>query len=435
VDTYEERWKPERKTETVAVWEAAGRVLAKDYVALYDQPVVRASAMDGVAVKSEYFVSGTPDASGWKYGVEYVRADTGDDFDDEFDAVVPIEKIEALDNGGLKINLTGCPRHGGGPGGPGGAVAVKLSDANCDPGCKGKPDCDKKPEIPLTAGFSVRPAGSSVAKGTHLVSGGTVLGPCDLAALAAGGHATAEVVKKPVVAFIPTGSELISVGSEPKRGQTIDSNSVLAAAMLESLGAEAVLMPIVRDKKEELSAAIDKALARADIVLVNAGSSKGSEDFNAGLLEEKGELLCHWVSAAPGRPLAAAFICGKPVLNVPGPSLACYFVLDWCVSALVCQALGVRRPEKAKLEATLEEDMRFPPFMQILGRFRVEKQGDGYLAKAANMFRDGQTAGLTADAQFVNELGQKNPPKAGEKIMLELVRNAAFFGENGAAQL
>ena len=97
------QWSPEERTETVPLTEAAGRVLAQDQFAKYDLPVVRASTMDGVAVKSERFLEGMPDTSDWKLGVDFVRADTGDDFDDAFDTVIAIENVELLPEGGIRF--------------------------------------------------------------------------------------------------------------------------------------------------------------------------------------------------------------------------------------------------------------------------------------------------------------------------------------------
>ena len=85
-------WEPVGGEELVTLDEAVGRVLARDVVSTNTLPVVRASSFDGIAVKSAAFADGLPDTSGWKLGVDYVRADTGDDFPDDFDAVVMIEK-------------------------------------------------------------------------------------------------------------------------------------------------------------------------------------------------------------------------------------------------------------------------------------------------------------------------------------------------------
>ena len=99
-----ERWAPARRTETVPLSEAAGRVLAEDQLADWNIPVVRASAMDGIAVRADRFRNGVPDTSGWVIGKDYVRADTGDDFPDEFDTVIAIEDVTVLEGAG-----SGCP--------------------------------------------------------------------------------------------------------------------------------------------------------------------------------------------------------------------------------------------------------------------------------------------------------------------------------------
>ena len=96
-------WTPERKTEIVPLTEADGRVLAEDQFTKYNLPVVRASQMDGIAVRSASFANGMPDTSQWIPGRDYVRADTGDDFPDEYDAVIAIENVEFSENGGIRL--------------------------------------------------------------------------------------------------------------------------------------------------------------------------------------------------------------------------------------------------------------------------------------------------------------------------------------------
>ena len=103
IETLFEKWIPEDRTEMIPVGEALNRVLARDYTASCTIPVVRASCMDGVAVMSGRFQGGMPDTSGWKKGEDFCRADTGDDFDDRYDAVIPIEDVTLTENGGLTI--------------------------------------------------------------------------------------------------------------------------------------------------------------------------------------------------------------------------------------------------------------------------------------------------------------------------------------------
>lgn len=156
-----------------------GRVLVRDYHSLVSVPVVRASAMDGVAVKGERFAEGMPDTSGWKLGEDFCRADTGDDFDDKFDTVIAIEQVHISEEGVLPI----------------------------------------LPEAKVVQGMNVRPCGSMLREGSLLAKKERQLRSFDLVCLAAGGVTEVEVYSKPKVAFLPTGSELVALGIPLERGK------------------------------------------------------------------------------------------------------------------------------------------------------------------------------------------------------------------------
>lgn len=112
LETLFQRWQPIYETETFPVQAALGRVLAQDQYAQVAIPVARASAMDGVAVCSARFQQSTPDAGSWKLGVDFCRADTGDDFDDRFDPVLPIEQVKISAEGQLTISENIAVRSG-----------------------------------------------------------------------------------------------------------------------------------------------------------------------------------------------------------------------------------------------------------------------------------------------------------------------------------
>ena len=160
---------PVSQTETIPVEAALGRVLTRDQYAQATIPVARASAMDGVAVCAVRFGQGMPDTAGWKLGVDFCRTDTGDDFDDRFDAVIPIERVQISEKGQLTI----------------------LGDMQVRPG------------------DNIRPRGSAIRTGELVARKHRQLRPFDLACLAMGGIAQVEVYRRPRVAFIPTGSELV----------------------------------------------------------------------------------------------------------------------------------------------------------------------------------------------------------------------------------
>ena len=386
VETLLEKWNPEKQSETISIDNALNRVLARNYEALYSIPVVRASAMDGVAVISDRFENGIPDTSGWKPGEDFSRADTGDDFDDRYDAVIPIEDVSISDDGKISINNN---------------VSVKSN-------------------------MNIRPAGSTIQKGETVGRENRRLQSFDLACLAMGGITEIEVYKKPRVAFLPTGSELVPLGQDVTRGKNIDSNSILVKNMLFEMGAEPILYPITKDSKDELNHVLDNALHDADIIIISGGSSKGEEDFNARILEERGAALFHWVAAAPGKPMCVAIIDNKPVLNIPGPPVAMFYGMDWCIRELVNKMLHLPMPKRCKIKGELTAEIAAPPSMEILCLMDIEQTDEGYKVKQKKWRGGSMVDTLSAGATYITELGTavKHP---GEIIEVTLLRDEREF--------
>lgn len=380
----QDAWTLTAEEETVPLAACRNRVLARDVFAQYNIPVVRASAMDGVAVNAADFAEGKqPDCTGWRPGQEYSRADTGDDFDDKYDAVVPIEQVQVLPEGGLVF----------------------------------------APDVEIRPGLNVRPAGSQVEKGSLLCKKGTRLTALDIAAIGMGGYDAAPVLRRPKVAFVPTGSELVPIGAELARGQNFDTNSLMASILLEEMGAEPMLRPIHRDDLKAIEETLDELLPQADIIILNAGTSKGQEDYCGQLLKRRGRLLFSGVAAVPGRPMTAAVIEGKMVLNISGPALAAFYTLDWAVKPLICKYLGVPVPKRQTVQAELTAPIGGPP-MAMCCMLRLQKEGDRLLATPLNMRGHGSVGSgvlLTADAMYVTTPGQE-PKTAGDVVTLELMR-------------
>jgi molybdopterin molybdotransferase len=386
IQTLFEKWNPEQQTETISIDAALNRVLARDYEAVYSIPVVRASAMDGVAVVAERFEQGVPDTSSWQLGKDFCRADTGDDFDDRFNAVIPIEDVSISSDGQLTIS----------------------------------------PEVHVKPNMNIRPCGSTIRQGEPVGSQNRVLRSFDLACLAMGGIMEVDVYKKPKVAFLPTGSELVALGENVQRGKNIDSNSVLVKNMLLEMGAEPILYPITKDCKAELNAALDRAISDADVVIISGGSSKGEEDFNARILEERGVALFHWVAAAPGKPMCVAIINNKPVINIPGPPVAMLYGMDWCIRSIVNRLLGLPMPKRQTIRGELTEEIAAPPSMEILCMMDVERTEDGYKVKQKPWKGGSMVNTMGAGAFYITELGTavKNP---GEMIEVTLLRGEEEF--------
>ena len=378
-------WEPVGGEELVTLDEAVGRVLARDVVSTNTLPVVRASSFDGIAVKSAAFADGLPDTSGWKLGVDYVRADTGDDFPDAYDAVIMIEKAAIQPDG-----------------------SVVLDD-----------------DVQVGPGTNVRQAGDTIRAGAPLMKAGLPIRPTDLAALAMGGITLVPVRRKPRIAFIPTGSELVPAGIAPRRGQNVDTNSLMVKHMLIEYGAEPLIFPIVHDEAA-LERAFAEALAVADAVVVNGGSAVGEEDFNVRMIEARGRVVHHYIAAVPGRPLMMAVADGKPVVDLPGPTMAAYYGTQWCLQAVVARFLGVPVRKIPTVQAQASAAVSGPPQMANIARVNLVRDDNpanpsGYTAEFLNFKAGDLAACMASNAQRVSPLGEHGF-EAGTLVDVELLR-------------
>ncbi|MEM1485091.1 molybdopterin molybdotransferase MoeA [Oscillospiraceae bacterium PP1C4] len=335
------QWSPALKTEVLPLEQVCSRICAQDLFSQNTLPVCRSAQADGIAVRFADFADGMPDSSSWQKGVDYVLADTGDDFDDAFDTVIQVEDLVYDASGAFSI----------------------------------------VPESPISQGQLISAQGSTLRTDELLVKAGTTLRPMHLCLLAAGGISTVEVVKQPVVAYIPTGNELVSPGTKPLRGQNIESNGLMINSYLSEWGAVMLPYPILRDDRQLLEETLSDALQKADIVLINGGSSMGSEDYTVRLLEQCSSFLQHGIKSIPGIPVALAAVNGKPVINLPGPPFAAFCALDWCVRALVYRQQGRTLPPRQTVTAVLLQEVRKPIPYEFYLRLQVFQTPKGFCAQ------------------------------------------------------
>ncbi len=283
-------------TEPVALRHAAGRMMAVPATAGRDQPPFAASAMDGYAVDGDA-------APGTRFRV-VGEAGAGHAF------------AGTLGPGQALRIFTGAPI-------PAGATRVIIQE-----------DVDRQgDEITVKSGADtathIRPMGQDFKAGDAL--GPRLLRPNDLALLAAMNLATVSCTRRPVVAIIATGDELVMPGEQPRPDQVIASNSFAIAALVEQTGGVARLLPIARDTLGDLVTTF--ALAEgADLVITIGGASVGDHDLVAKAAASLGMQQAFWrIAMRPGKPLMAGRLSGRPMLGLPGNP----------VSAIVCAHLFV----------------------------------------------------------------------------------------------
>ncbi|PIE56892.1 MAG: molybdopterin biosynthesis protein [Desulfobulbus propionicus] len=305
--------------EEVPSREAAGRVTAAPVFARLSAPAFHCAAMDGLAVDAQT-----------TFGAS-----------DEHPLTLTIDNIQAH-----PVN-TGHPL-------PGGTNAVIIiENVVMDAGQQG---VIRAPVYPWQ---NVRKVGEDIVATELLFPSGHLVKPADTAALLTAGCATITVFSRPKITIIPTGSELVDLGtSAPAPGKIIESNSSALAGLAEQAGARATVHPIIADDYETLKTHLLNAVhTDADIVVINAGSSAGSADYTVQLIDELGEVITHGVTIMPGKPTILGCIEGKPVVGNPGYPVSAIISFEQFVVPLIARMQG-RNPKEPRLfKARLAKDL------------------------------------------------------------------------------
>ena len=258
------------ETEEIPVTESLNRITKTAVYAKYCSPLYNAAAMDGIAVEAERTKGATErQPLTLKPGEDFVVVDTGDPIHLPYDAVIMAEDLIEQEDGSVQIT---------------GAAA---------------------------AWQHVRPIGEDIVAGEMLIPSRHQIRPIDIGVLLAGGITRVEVYKLPTVAIFPTGTEIIEPEVEPKDGDIIESNSRMFEAMVREQGGLPHRFPPTADDYDLLKQKISDAVDKYDMVIVNAGSSAGTEDFTVHILRELGTVLIHGVAIKPGKPVILAIVRNK----------------------------------------------------------------------------------------------------------------------------
>jgi len=328
------------ETEDIPLNEkACGRVLAEAVWAKISSPHYHASAMDGFAVRASATQGAQPSAPvSLVIGSEAVYVDTGDALPDWANAVVPIEQVEILDHMGRVTSQRDAD----------GSIRLRAA---------------------LIPWNHVRPMGEDIVATQLILPSGHTISAVDLGAMAACGHTTVKVARKPRIGVIPTGTELVPIGQDIKKGDIIEYNSIVMAAMINAWGGEAVRYAIVPDDFEKISTMVKRAAHENDLVLLNAGSSAGSEDFSAKIVESLGELLVHGVAVRPGHPVILGILNETsinglpkptPIIGVPGYPVSAALTCEIFLQPLLNRWLGRQGYQQQEVEGTLVRKVTSP---------------------------------------------------------------------------
>jgi molybdopterin molybdotransferase/putative molybdopterin biosynthesis protein len=392
--------------ETIPLDEnALGRTLAEPAWARVSSPNYHAAAMDGFAVRAESTNGAQPTlpikipvrAGDEQPAAAYV--DTGDPLPDWANAVIPIENIEALTESGGITEYIRKP------------AAIRIRAA-------------------VAPWSYVRPLGEDIVATQLVLPKGHVLRPVDLGALAAAGHQEIMVARRPRVAILPTGSELVPIGSSLHKGDILEYNSLVIAAQIREMGGEAVRFPITADDLALISERVREAGRDFDLILLNAGSSAGAEDFSAQVIEDLGALLAHGVAVRPGHPVILGMLRGGgvrgpiPIIGVPGYPVSAALTIDIFVEPVLAKWLGRPARELPMESAQLTRKITSPAGDEDYVRVAVGKVGDRLLAAPLARGAGVISSLVQADGLVVLPAGTQGV-EAGEIVTVRLYRSRA----------
>ena len=335
--------------------------------------------MDGIAVKaSDTFGAGettpvtlTPE--------QYTVVDTGDPLPDGCDAVVMIEDVVNLEDGNVRLHVSAAPWQ------------------------------------------NIRQIGEDICAGEMILPAYTRITPAAAGAMIAGGVLKAEVICPPVIGIIPTGDEIVEPKEDPAPGDILEFNSTIFSSMVKEWGAEPKVYPICPDKKDLLKEELSLALKECDIVLVNAGSSAGREDYSSAIIGELGEVFCHGIAIKPGKPAILGACGSKPVIGVPGYPVSGIIVVDQLLKPVLDawfnQPKGHSEEIKAILSRPVISGLKYEEFVRV----RVGCVDGKYVASPLNRGAGVVSSFMKADGIMAVPQGLEGY-EAGSEVTVRLLK-------------
>lgn len=370
--------------ETIPLDQALGRVTATPVWAKISSPHYHAAAMDGYAVRAEATRGATEtNPLQLKIGEEAFPVDTGDPLPPNTNAVVMIENTHLIS----------------------------------------QPDGDYIEILASTPPWRyVRPMGEDIVATELVLPANHRIRPQDIGAIAGCGHTEVTVYRRPRVAILPTGTELVRPGEPLKPGDIIEYNSLVLGAMAEEAGALVTRLPIEADHREAIKAAVERALVDHDLVVVNAGSSAGSEDFTASIVRELGILCVHGIAIRPGHPVILGVARNRAIAGIPGYPVSAAMTFDLIVRPLLYRWQGQLPPERPVIDAVLTRKVLSPMGEDEFLRVSLGRVGERVVATPLS-------TGAGVLMSLVKADGIVTIPRfsegyhAGETVKVELLRS------------
>ncbi|MBF0404170.1 MAG: molybdopterin biosynthesis protein [Nitrospirae bacterium] len=350
--------------EAVEAAASMDRITAEPVTALVSSPFFHSSAMDGYAVRFDAtFGASETTPVQLRIPGDAVYINTGEPIPDGFNAVIMIEDVNV--------------------------VTSSLEDKAIE-------------IIKAAAPYQhIRVIGEDIVATELILPENHKIRAIDIGAALAGGHTQIKVRKRPSVAIIPTGSEIVTPGVPLTKGKIIDSNSAMLQGLINASGASAICYPIVKDDLSEIKAAVSEAVRVHDLVLIIAGSSAGSRDYTSTVIKDLGQCILHGVNIKPGRPLILGTIGRCAVAGVPGYPVSAYITIDLFIKPLIQKWLGLSAQAVETIPAVIGRTISSAIGQEEFVRVKVGKVGNRFVATPLGRGAGVMMSLVRADAMLV----------------------------------
>ena len=377
--------------ELVPILDSLGQVLAEDIKSDINIPPLDNSAMDGYAVRAEDTKGASSDSPKYLRVIDTVMAGS-------------ISQHEVVPGTAIRI-MTGAPV----PHGADSVVQFENTDEE-----QRKDTVTEQPvsEVGILSearpDLNIRKAGEDIARGTNALQKGTVIRPAEVGLMASLGRSQVKVIRRPVVAVLSTGNELVNVNEPLPEGKIYDSNTYSIASLVKRYGCFPKILGIATDTEEDLIEKLGQA-QDADMLLTTGGVSMGDYDMVKDILDRDGEMVFWKVRVKPGKPLAFGKIKGRskdgqikiiPHLGLPGNAVSCMVSFELFVRPALLKMMGKKNFVKPMVEAIMEDNVKNDAGRRIYDRAVVERRNGKYYARLTGP----QGSGILTSMSLANGL-------------------------------
>ncbi len=385
-------------SERVPLLDSIGRVLAEDVAAPWEMPRYSNSAMDGYAVRTAdcaqgktlpvagYVPAGAADGGHLQAGTA-IRIMTGGPIPEGCDAVVPLEQVGEVEG---KIGLT-----------------ARVDE-----------------------GQHIRRAGEDVKCGESIATRGTVIRSIEISMLAGFNRVEIEVYKRPRVAIVSTGDELVELGGKLGPGKIVNSNGVALAAAIQEAGCTPLMLGIAADTPESHKAKLADGL-KADVLITSAGVSAGDRDFVPEVLAELGvRQVFRGVEVKPGSPTAFGIKDGTPVFSLPGNPVAALVIFEMLVRPALLKIAGHTRVLKRTIRAVLAQGEEKKVGRTRLLRVRLATEAGRTVALSAGDQQTGMLKSLVHSDGIAVLEAERGSYKNGDEVEVVPISDVMWMEES-----